>query len=123
MKRIMIVDDDKAMLQLLEMSLSQVGGMQVSACDSGKTALENLVEFAPEIVLLDANMPDIDGPETLVLIRQQAGYENVPIIFVTGDTRESEKTKLESIGAIGVITKPFDPMAISEQVNAIVERH
>jgi two-component system, OmpR family, response regulator len=119
-QRIMIIDDDESMLQLEEMALAQIGGLQVCGCLSGNIALAQIQEFNPDVILLDANMPEKSGPETLEAIRQIEAFQDTPIIFVTGDSREQEVSRLKSLGALDVIVKPFDPMTISEQVKLIV---
>ncbi len=119
---VLVVDDDPAMLQLAEMSLSQLGGFNVKACESGKTAVDALNSFNPDIILLDSNMPEMDGPETLKAIRSNDKFSTVPVVFVTGDARVDEVENLKAHGAIDVIVKPFDPMQFPEQIRAIGQR-
>lgn len=119
LERILVVDDDSAILTLAEMALSQLGGFQVKTTTSGEDAIACLSDFNPDIILLDANMPGLDGPGTLKKIRQQPQYTSLPIAFVTGETRQAEVDQLMSLGAIGVINKPYDPMTLSEQVRQL----
>ncbi len=119
---ILLVDDDSMIRQLAEMSLSQLGGFTVKACDSGKSALLALQSFTPDIVLLDSNMPEMDGPETLSKIHSTTDFSNLPAVFITGETRPDEIDKLKALGAIDVIVKPFDPMTLSDQINAISDQ-
>ena len=119
LERILVVDDDSAILTLAEMALSQLGGFQVKTTTSGEDAIACLGDFNPDMILLDANMPGLDGPETLEKIRQHPQYSSLPIAFVTGETRQTEVDQLMALGAIGVINKPYDPMTLSEQVRQL----
>ncbi len=119
--RVLLVDDDSLIRELAEMSLQSVGMLTVCACESGELALEKINDFQPDIILLDSNMSGLDGPETLHAIRQLAPFETTPIVFFTGETRESEIEQLLQLGAIGVINKPFDPMSLTDQLKKICE--
>ncbi len=116
---VLLVDDDKSILSLAEMALSQLGGFTVKACSSGEAALAALESFHPDIILLDSNMPGLDGPETLQQIIALETLASIPIVFVTGESRPKEIERLLAFGAKAVITKPFDPMTLHQQVNEI----
>lgn len=120
-QRVLLVDDDSCVRGLAELSLSSVGNLDVCSCESGQQALDQIVEFDPDIILLDSNMPEMSGPETLAAIRAMESFQSIPIIFVTGETRAEEIAHLKSLGAIEVITKPYDPMTLSQQVITIGE--
>ncbi len=117
---VMIIDDDSSIRMLLEMSLSKVGGYQVSVCESGEQAIEQAEHSSPDLVLLDAYMRGKDGDETLRELRKFANFQTVPIVFVTGEARAKEIEKLKSLGAKDVIVKPIDPMALPEQLEKIM---
>jgi len=73
-------------------------------------------------VLLDVMMPDLDGPATLARFRAEPTLASVPIVFVTAKTMPSELQRFGALGAAGVISKPFDPMRLLEQVRILWER-
>jgi len=78
-------------------------------------------EFVPDLLLLDVMMPGMDGPATLRALRALSETEAVPAIFMTARALPGEIAALQAEGALGVITKPFDPMALAGQVRALWE--
>lgn len=122
-QKVMIIDDDPSICMLLEMSLSKVGGWEVYTCDSGEQALSLANKVTPDVVLLDANMGGIDGPETLLELRKLQHYSATPFVFVTAESRAQEIERLKSFGAIGVIIKPFDPMTLPDQIVNLIKAY
>lgn len=116
LRRIMCVEDDADILMLIEFSLVSVGGFEVCLCASGNSALVQAPSFKPDLVLLDVMMPDMSGPETLQILRQQPGMKGVPIVFVTAKAMPDEVEKLLQYGATGVIVKPFDLVALPQTI-------
>ena len=74
-------------------------------------------------MLLDVMMPGMDGPTTYLEIRKIEGFENIPIIFMTAKVMESDREHYKSLGAAGIIAKPFDPMTLSDQIKTIWNEH
>ena len=99
--------------------LETVGQFQVKMCSSGQEALDDLASFAPDLILLDVMMPGMDGPTTYQEVRKIEGYLEVPIIFMTAKVMESDRQQYISLGAAGIIAKPFDPMVLSDQIRQI----
>lgn len=118
-KQVLLVDDEDMIRQLAELSLSQFGDLEVCSCNSGESAIEKLETFSPQLILLDANMPGLSGPETLEAIRRNHRFVDTPVVFITGESRASEIQRLKDLGAADVIVKPFDPMTLAEQVKKI----
>lgn len=116
LERILFVEDEKDIQSVAKMALEMVGGFQVRVCSSGQEALLAAPEFAPQLVLLDVMMPEMDGPETLQNLRQIEGFDQIPVIFMTAKVQTAEKEHYRSLGALGVIPKPFDPMGLADQV-------
>jgi DNA-binding response OmpR family regulator len=102
-----------------KVALEAVGGFQVLSCSSGQAALDQLVAFAPDFILLDVMMPDMDGPQTLAHIAQLIDIEQVPVAFMTAKVQPAEIAHYRSLGARDVIIKPFDPMQLAAQVRKI----
>jgi CheY-like chemotaxis protein len=86
---------------------------------SGVEALALCARGDVDLVLLDVMMPGMDGPATLAALRALPGMENVPAVFMTAKVQPSELAQFKSLGAIDVIAKPFDPMALAARVRAI----
>lgn len=116
---VMYVEDDPDIQQIAEMALSDLGGLTVTLCSSGMEALEAFPRSTPQIVLLDVMMPGMDGLTTLVKLRELPGGKDVPVVFMTAKVQAYEKQEYESLGALGVISKPFDPMTLADTVRML----
>jgi len=115
---VMIVDDLPDNLALLSDALEQVGHMVLVALN-GTTALERMTRLKPDIVLLDALMPGIDGFETCRRIKARPEFEDVPVVFMTSLTESEHVLEGFAAGGVDYVTKPIVP----EQVLARVASH
>ncbi|MDR0818025.1 MAG: response regulator [Oscillospiraceae bacterium] len=103
---VLVVDDDENLLRTADELLG--GVYEVSLMKSGEQALRFLAKGAlPDIMLLDIQMPDMDGYETLTRMREIPGAEYIPVIFLTGLTEPEAELKGLNFGAVDFITKPF----------------
>ena len=119
--RILYVEDDVDIRTVAKLALEAVGGFTVEVAASGDEALIRVREFAPDLLLLDVMMPGMDGPATLRVLRAGSDAENVPAIFMTARALPGEVAALKALGALGVITKPFDPMTLADQIRTLWE--
>ncbi len=120
MYQLLYVDDDEAIREVAELSLSLDGRFAVRLAASGKEALELLSgSYRPDAVLLDVMMPGLDGPQTLARMRDE-GLQSLPVIFITARSLDNERKALMSLGARGIITKPFDPLRLANEVAHIL---
>ncbi len=119
LQRILHVEDDPSIQAVAKLALEAVGGFQVLSCSSGQAALDQLAAFAPDFILLDVMMPDMDGPQTLAHIARLIDIEQVPVAFMTAKVQPAEIAHYSSLGARDVIIKPFDPMQLAAQVRKI----
>lgn len=118
---ILLVDDMDSNLQALEETLSVLGENLVSV-SSGKDALKALIEDEFAVILLDINMPEMDGYETATLIRERAKTRTLPIMFVTAyDKGEPFVLEGYSKGAVDYILKPFNPEILKSKVSVYVD--
>ena len=118
---ILLVDDQANNLLALESILSEMGENLVTA-QSGTQALRHLLHMDFAVVLLDVQMPDLDGFETANLIRQRDRSRDTPIIFLTALSRsESNVFRGYELGAVDYIFKPFHPDILRSKVNVFVE--
>lgn len=122
LSRILYVEDDPDIQAITMMVLETIHGFVMEACSSGAEALQKAVAFQPDLVLLDVMMPGMDGPETLQHLRNFPEMLKVPVVFMTAKVQPQEVQGYLDLGAIGVIAKPFDPMALAQQLEAIWER-
>jgi CheY-like chemotaxis protein len=116
---VLYVDDEPDLRMLAQLALESMGGMSVTLCDSGAAALQALSTTRPQIILLDVMMPQMDGPALLQEIKKTAGLYDGPVIFLTGKTGAEDIAHLKSLGAFGVISKPFNPMTLHNEVTAM----
>ncbi|HWE44897.1 MAG TPA: response regulator [Caulobacteraceae bacterium] len=121
---ILYVDDEPDIREVAAIAFGLDDGVSVRTAGSGREALDALGEdgYRPDVILLDVMMPQMDGPGTLVEIRKLPGHGKTPVIFITARAQAHELAGFLKLGAIGVITKPFDPMMLPVEVRAMVVR-
>ena len=119
--RILHVDDDPDIREVVEISLGLDPGFTTRSCGSGKEALVAAVDWRPNIILCDVMMPVMDGPATLMRLRENALTANIPVIFMTARAQARELDRFRSLGALGVIPKPFDPMTLAASVRGYMQ--
>jgi len=119
LQRILLADDEPDILEISRIALETVGGYEVVVCESGARFLELLEDFNPDLVIIDALMPDMNGLEVLAAMRQVGGFEETPAVFLTGLVLERDLRDLRQSGAVDVVTKPFDPMTLPQRIQSI----
>lgn len=118
---IMIVDDDRSMRLLLNMAMEEEG-YRVAEAKNGEQCLAEYAHYQPNLILLDAIMPDIDGFTCCQKLRSLPGGDRVPILMITAlDDRESIQQAL-SAGATDHITKPIQWAVLSEKVQRLLSK-
>jgi CheY-like chemotaxis protein len=122
LRSIILIEDDPDIQEVAKMSLEEVGGFDVIACGSGREALDTVPRVKPDLLIIDFMMPGMDGGETLAALRAQPDIATIPAIFMTAKVRPEEVGRMRAMGAVDVIPKPFDPIALPDQVNAIWTR-
>lgn len=110
-QRVMIVDDDPAMTSL-ESELLRHSGMEVLCVNQPLHGLQHAAKFKPDLVILDMHMPDMNGMELAILLRQDPDLLLLPIIFVTSDTDADLHKSIKALGVSALLTKPFEPEAL-----------
>lgn len=121
--RVLHVEDDPDIREIALIALETVGGLEVAQCGSGQEALARAPELEPGLFLLDVMMPGMNGEETLLALRAIPQFANTPAIFMTAKAQPTEVARLRDLGALEVITKPFDPMTLADQLLEIWNRH
>ena len=121
LQRILYVDDDPDLREIVTMSLQDLGGFDLQACASGSEAIEKAPAFDPQLILLDVMMPSMDGPTTLAALRRDPRLAKTVVVFITAKAQAREVAHLMDLGVVDVIAKPFDPMHLHERINAIWE--
>lgn len=114
--RVLHVDDEPDIRELVGISLGLDPEISVKSCASGNDALVAAAEWTPDVVLLDVMMPVMDGPQTLSHLRERETTAKIPVVFMTARAQTRELAHFLSLGAAGVIPKPFDPMTLAGAV-------
>ena len=119
MARVLVVDDDPDILKLVEFRLRK-GGHKVVAVASGPQALDVVGERgAPDVVVLDVSMPEMDGFETLTRLREVDGLEELPAIFLSARVLPEDVERGRAAGAT-YLTKPFSAVALMNAIERAV---
>ena len=117
-RRVLVVDDEPRMIHFIRLNLEH-DGYEVIEATSGTEALENLRDRLPDLILLDVMMPEMDGFETLQLLRE---ISTVPVIMLTAKGEEEDRVRGLELGADDYITKPFSPREMVSRVRAVIRR-
>jgi CheY-like chemotaxis protein len=111
--RVLHVDDEPDIRELVGISLALDSELSVKSCACGSDALIAALEWSPDIILMDVMMPVMDGPQTLSHLRERDKTAVIPVVFMTARAQTREIVQFLSLGAAGVIPKPFDPMTLA----------
>jgi DNA-binding response OmpR family regulator len=117
--KILLVEDEPKVCELIKAYLVK-DGYDVTIAGDGKTAIEQAQLYKPDLILLDLNLPELDGLEVCRTIRKQS---NVPIIMLTARDEEVDKVVGLEIGADDYVTKPFSPRELAARVGAVLRRY
>ena len=119
LNKILMAEDEADIQMVARLALEAVGGFTVEICSSGGEALKAAPGFAPDLILLDMMMPGMDGVTTLQELRNLPQTASTPVIFMTAKVQPHEVARYKELGAIDVISKPFDPMTLSADISKI----
>jgi two-component system KDP operon response regulator KdpE len=117
-QRILVVDDEPRMIGFIRMNL-ELEGYQVFAASNGLEALDEVRKNIPDLIILDVMMPELDGFETLRMLRE---FSNVPVIMLTAKGEEDDKVYGLELGADDYVTKPFSARELTGRVKAVLRR-
>lgn len=122
MNKILVVDDSSTMRKMIIASLRTIPGLSFTESSSGLEAIEQLAIQRFNAIMLDMNMPDINGLEVLQFIRSQNFYRQIPVIVLTTRSDESSKTSAIQAGATVYLTKPFEPKQLAITVETLLNQ-
>jgi len=118
--RILLIEDDPDIQKMVKLSLLYQGGHQVSVASGGAEGLQKAAAENPDLILLDVMMPEMDGYETIKALKSQPGTRHIPVVFLSARAQQAEIQKGRELGAVGYLVKPFDPMSLAAQLEAIL---
>jgi CheY-like chemotaxis protein len=104
---------------VVQTTLCILAGLEVHTAASGEIGIDLAYEKRPDLIVLDVMMPGLDGPATYERIRASPLISDTPIVFMTAKVMPAEIAHLLGLGAIGVVSKPFDPLRIGDELNAL----
>ena len=119
LNRICYVEDDEDIQRIVRMSLERVGKMTVEVVTDSLKAIEVIMAFKPDLVMLDWMMPGMDGPTLFRKMKQDAQLGALPVVFITAKAAQRDTDELLALGAAGVLSKPFSPKDLPDQLRAV----
>jgi CheY-like chemotaxis protein len=119
-RRILIIDDEPDIREVAQMSLEMFSGWQVLTAESGDDGIAKARQERPDAILLDAMMPGMDGAATFEKLQADPLTKQIPVIMFTAKVQAADRKKFADLGVKGVITKPFDPLTLGNQIAAIL---
>lgn len=121
-RHILLVDDEDDIREVAALSLETVGGWRTSSAGDGGSAIAMARAERPDAILLDVMMPGLDGPATVERLQDDPLTRDIPVILLTAKAQEADRRRFAKLGVAGTLTKPFDPMTLTDQVAAILAR-
>lgn len=121
-QKILIVDDEPDILELIEYNLNKEG-YQVYVAHNGQEAVAEAKKFLPDLIILDVMMPKMDGIEACRIMRTMPEFKNTFMVFLTARSEEYSEIAGFNVGADDYIAKPIKPRALVSRINAILRRN
>lgn len=120
-RKVLLAEDEEDIQKVAKMSLQFQARWEVVLAGNGEECLSKVSSEHPDLILLDAMMPRMDGYETCRRLKADPATRDIPVIFLTAKAQEAEIRKGLELGAIGYLVKPFDPMRLAAQIRQILE--
>jgi two-component system alkaline phosphatase synthesis response regulator PhoP len=117
--KILVVDDEVYLLQILDFSLG-AEGYEVVTAEDGEQALQKAKSEQPDLIVLDIMMPKVDGYEACRKLKQDPSMKDVPVILLTAKGRDIDRKLGLEVGADDYITKPFSPNKLLEKIGSFL---
>lgn len=117
--RVFYAEDDVDIQRIVRMTLERLGKMTVMVETNPLKAIAGIREFKPDLVMLDWMMPGMDGPTLLKAMRESPDTAAYPVVFVTARATQKDHSELLALGAAGILSKPFAPKDLPDQLRAI----
>ena len=121
-EKILVVEDEEAIQELIRYNLNKEGFDRVKLCDSGEAALTAAAEFKPDLILLDLMLPGMDGFSVCRRLRRDARTSATPIIMLTAKSEESDVVAGLEVGADDYLAKPFSPKILIARIKSVLRR-
>jgi CheY-like chemotaxis protein len=119
-KRILLIDDEKHISTVVKACLVTLGGWVVEMAESGQEGLLRAKQTQPDAILLDVMMPDMSGLSLLKELRKEPLTQTIPVVLLTAMAQISDRHEYVDLDIAGVITKPFDPLKLVDQIAEVL---
>jgi CheY-like chemotaxis protein len=119
LERILHVEDVPSIQVVTRITLEKLGGFEVLSCATGQEALEHVQAFAPDMILLDVMLPEMDGLEFLRQLAQRVDRQQIAVVLLTGQQEPADLVELKRLGVRRLLHKPFDPLQLAAQLSEI----
>ena len=120
-KCILLIDDEETIQEVVQVGIEIEVGWQVLIASSGIEGINLAKDQQPDVILLDVMMPNMDGISTLLKLKAESSTKSIPVIFLTAKTQAADKKQFQTLGVTGVITKPFNSMALASRITKILD--
>jgi len=121
MAKILVVDDEINLIELVQTRL-EANGYEVITANDGEEGLEKAKNEKPNLILLDVMMPKMDGYKACSLLKSDEQYRNIPIILFTGKAQKDFEDVGKKAGADAFMTKPFDPPELLAKIEELIKK-
>ena len=119
-KYVLVIDDEERIQKVVCACLEDIGGWQTAIADSGEAGWQAATASPPDAILLDVSMPDMDGITLYEKLQNEPKTQGIPVIFLTAKVLPADMAKFQALGVAGVITKPFNPLTLVEELKQIL---
>jgi len=119
MRRILIIDDEEDIREVAALTLETTAGWEILTARSGAEGIRVAASStpAPDAILLDVMMPEMDGPTTFRKIQEYPALANIPVLLLTAKVQGVDQRRFAGMGFAGVLFKPFDPLTLAAQIS------
>lgn len=119
-KRVLVIDDDLGIRQIIAIGLKSVANWDVLMAASGQDGIQMATDQQPDLILLDVAMPEMDGLETLQRLQASASTRTIPVILLTAKSQPTEQQMLTQLAICGTLTKPFKIPILVEGIRSLL---
>lgn len=120
-KKILIVDDERDLIETLTFRL-EASGYEVVSAYNGREGLDKAREHAPDLILLDIMMPEMDGYKVCKELRQDIKCKDIPVVMVTAKGQDTDRDMGIEAGANGYLTKPFEANQLLDKIKELLNK-
>lgn len=117
MRKILIIDDEDDIREVAALSLEAIAGWEILTASSGAQGILIAAAQQPDAILMDVMMPEVDGPTTFGLMKQNPAVAGIPVLLLTAKVQGVDQRRFANLGVSAVLFKPFDPLTLAQQIS------